>query len=111
MYYKLNKLGIILNGIKPYVIHKHFFTLDSLLWTTKIYASSFGKLSKIYGYKLKGFFNGVILMNLFPIWGILKTFKLYFQYKKKFFLLLKINLIQNWTYLFNFTKGYMGVKE
>jgi GT2 family glycosyltransferase len=108
MYYKLSEKGKVLNNIKQYVIHKHFFTLEKLIWTKSIYGYSTGQLFKKYGKKLENWFNGVILMNIFPLWGILKGFKTKSKIKDK----LKIILIcvkLNWFYTKNFIKGYFVI--
>lgn len=104
MYYKLSKEGIVLNNVKPYVFHKHFFDLDKLKWTKSIYGFSFGRLFRIYGMNLKGWFNGVILMNMFPIWGILKGIKTNTKFENKL-KIIKICIELNWIYMTNFIKG------
>jgi len=107
LYYKLSKLGKVVGGVKPYVIHKHFFNLEKLFWTKSIYGFSFGRLFRIYHFKLEDWFMGSFLRTLFPFWGIVKGIKDGFGRKRKS-KIIKFSIKLNYLYTINFIKGFFS---
>ncbi len=102
---KLRKIGKTFNGTKGIIIHDDPYDIKRVIRISASYGKSFGLLFRIYGFSLHQL-KGGLLRALFPIWAIAKFIRDHRHTKYK----LKVSLVllkMNWTYLINFSKGFL----
>jgi len=109
MSYKMSKIGKVVKGNEPYVIHIHPLNLEKVYRRSASYARGAGVLFRIYRYK---FFNiKRIFKSFFPLWGVAKGIKTPATYSQKKLRLILIYIKLNWIYLVNSTKSFISGKQ